>query len=101
MPRSIQERMKDPVWWFEQVLHFLAGLAPSALTCGILAHWFGPPIALWCFLGAVCGIAPGFARELHQNWGDKPARGSLEDSLLDLGFWVLGGMLGLLAALWA
>lgn len=101
MPRSIQERMKDPVWWLEQVGHFFLGAAPSAAVSYSLAHWTPLPVALVCFLAAVVGIVPGWIRELHQNWGDKPARGSLEDSLLDLGFWVLGGMLGLLAALWA
>lgn len=101
MPRSIQKRMKDPLWWLEQVAHFFLGLVPSGFCSFGLAHWTELPVVLCCFLAAICGIVPGFARELSQNWGDKPARGSLEDSLMDLGFWALGGILGLLAALWA
>ncbi len=101
MPRSIQERMRDPLWALEQVAHFLLGLVPSAAVSYSLAHLTPLPVALVCFLAAVVGIAPGWIRELHQNWGDKPARGSLEDSLLDLGFWILGGILGILGALGA
>lgn len=87
MPRSLLERMVDPYWYMEQVLHFLAGWA--IVWCGAVVLgafrvplWLVPQILvpLACFAGGV--------REIVQNWGDYD--GSLGDSIVDLGAWCLG-----------
>jgi len=97
--KSIKKRMRRPMWWVEQVGHCCLGFGPSFAVAYAGAHVGGLPIVLACFIAAVVGIVPGILRELLQNWNDPVRRGSLEDSLLDLSFWTLGGLLGILGAL--
>ena len=79
MARSLAERAKDPVWWWEQFLHFVLGGVAALPTI------WGP---LPLLTGACAALIVAAAREYEQrpvaSWGDLAA---------DVVFTVAGGAL--------
>lgn len=91
MTRPMSERVRDPRWWLDQVLHFLLG--------GALAYGF-EDLGGWGSFGFSLGL--GIFRELVQNLrfnGWRPRwDGSKADAGWDVLSWMLGAIVGSLVA---
>jgi len=90
MPRSIREKVDDWQWWFDQVLHAIAGGAISTavnLIALVDPELIGPFMQI---LGTFLGGSAGSLREILQNFRDDPATNDIVDSHIDSWAWLLG-----------
>lgn len=100
MGKPILERLRRPSYWYaDQLPHILVGAAICAAITWPLAHWTALSPLLSAMAGVTVSEIVGVAYELRQNWNDEHSRGDVEDSTIDRGFWSLGAICGMLAAL--
>lgn len=100
MGKPILERMKRPEYWYaDQLPHWGVGLVISAAIANPLAFTdtLGAALSMW--IGLFVSLFAGWIRELVQNWGDEPTEGSVEDTNIDMMFWGLGALMGVIPLL--
>lgn len=78
MSRTVKERLQDPLWWLDQLLHVL-GAVPA-----VLAPWLGG----W---GLAVGAAVGLYVQGRAEWEQRPVESKF-DFGADLFFATLGGV---------
>ena len=85
--RPLSERIRDPLWWLDQVLHTALG--------GAIGYAFSDLTTM----GAIAfSTALGVFRELIQNLRRDGWHGSKADAAVDVAAWVLGAIIGSLIA---
>lgn len=90
MPRKFSEKVEDWQWWFDQVLHALAGAAISG-AINAIAYVDPEHIGSWMALvGTFIGGSAGALREILQNYRDDPAGNDIVDSHIDSWAWLVG-----------
>lgn len=87
MSRPLSERIRDPWWWAEQVLHFALGgaIAGAFADAGAWAAWG---------LSTTLGIARELIQNLRLRGGRWVWDGSKSDAAVDVGAWTLGAIIG-------